>query len=388
MLNSVVLGINASRARSGGARAHLIGILTEGNPSEYGIKEVHVWSHRGLLDALPDQPWLIKHCPTETEASMFRQIWWEKFSLPTLLKASKCDILLNVDAGTLCHFKPAITMSRDMLSYEPGEMERFGFSISRLRLIVLRYVQNLSLRNANVAVFLTRYAANMIQRSAGKLRSITYIPHGVSDAFRKRHRTHVIHDNNKPLQCLYVSNALPYKHQWHVVDAVGQLRNQGFDIELTLVGGGEGYAQQRLQAQIAKTDPHGAFVKQHEFVPQGTLPDFLNAADLFVFASSCENMPNTLIEAMAMGLPIACSKRGPMPEVLEDGGVYFDPEDPKDIAAAVRTLIVDPNKAEKLAQRARQLSLQYSWSRCAEETFKLIARTAEQVEPVHRNKWL
>jgi len=382
----MILGINASRARSGGARAHLIGILTEGNPTEHGIKQVHVWSYRELLDALPSPAWLIKHCPAETEASMIRQIWWEKFSLPTLLKASKCDILLNVGAGTLCHFKPAVTMSRDMLSYEPGEMERFGFSMSRLRLIVLRYVQNSSLRNANVAVFLTRYAADMIQRSAGQIRNIAYIPHGVSDAFRKQPRKHLDYDDNKPLQCLYISNALPYKHQWHVVDAIGQLRKQGFDIELTLVGGGIGSAQQRLQTQITKTDPVGTFVHQHEFVPQATLPDFLAAADLFVFASSCENMPNTLIEAMAMGLPIACSNRGPMPEVLEDGGIYFDPEDPKDIADAVRALILDSNKAGQLAQRAQQLSLQYSWSRCADDTFKLIAKTVEQAEPVQRNK--
>ena len=377
MSKSFVLGINATRARSGGAWAHLIGILSEGSPTKHGIKQVHVWSYRELLDALPSPTWLIKHCPAETEFSMIRQIWWERFSLPTLLRTNKCNILLNVDAGTLCRFKPAVTMSRDMLSYEPGEMKRFGFSMARLRLVVLRYVQNSSLRNASVAVFLTKYAADMIQRSAGLIRNISYIPHGVGDAFRKKRIKYLNYDEKKSLQCLYISNALPYKHQWHVVDAIGQLRKEGFDIELTLVGGGEGYALKRLQTQITNTDPDGTFVHQYELVPQATLPDFLAAADIFVFASSCENMPNTLIEAMAMGLPIACSNRGPMPEVLEDGGTYFDPEDPKDIAVAVRSLILDSNKAEQLAQRAQHLSLQYSWSRCADDTFRLISKTAE-----------
>ena len=78
------------------------------------------------------------------------------------------------------------------------------------------------------------------------------------------------------------------------------------------------------------------------FVPHDDLPSLLAGADLFVFASSCENMPNTLVEAMAIGLPIACSDRGPMPEVLRDGGVYFDPENPESIAAAIETLIRDP----------------------------------------------
>ena len=49
-------------------------------------------------------------------------------------------------------------------------------------------------------------------------------------------------------------------------------------------------------------------------------------ADLGLFASSCENMPNILLETMGAGLPIACSNRQPMPEILKNGGEYFDPE--------------------------------------------------------------
>lgn len=90
-------------------------------------------------------------------------------------------------------------------------------------------------------------------------------------------------------------------------------------------------------------------------------------------------MPITLLEAMAAGLPIACSDRGPMPEILEDGGVYFDPELPDSIAAAVEQLITDPALRERVAQRAKQLSEQYSWSRCAEETWKFIAETYRSV---------
>lgn len=105
----------------------------------------------------------------------------------------------------------------------------------------------------------------------------------------------------------------------------------------------------------------------------------LAEADLFIFASSCENMPNTLLEAMAVGLPIACSNRGPMPEVLDDGGVYFDPEDAVSIANSVEQLIKDPDLRAKIARRASQLSEQYSWSRCAEETWKFICETYRRV---------
>lgn len=375
------LGINATRARSGGGLAHLIGILQEANPADFGIENVHVWSYEKLLAALPDAPWLNKHSVPELSRSLLRQLWWERFSLPEELRKECCTVLLNVDAGSVCRFRPAVTMSRDMLSYEQGEIERYGISKERLRLIALRYVQNAALKSADGVIFLTNYAARVIQRSCGPLRNIAHIPHGVGADFQN-----IEPDYSWPIageraiRCLYVSNALPYKHQWNVVAAVAQLRQRGFDLKLELVGGGEGRARTRLEAQIAMSDPNRAFVTQREFVPQHTLPRLLAQADLFVFASSCENMPNTLLEAMAAGVPIACSNRGPMPEVLEDGGVYFDPEDPDSIAGAIEDLLTDPDKRARLGMRAKQLARQYSWMRCARETFSFISQIDERVK--------
>ncbi|MDC0309229.1 glycosyltransferase family 4 protein [bacterium] len=382
---SLNLGINASRARSGGGVAHLIGILQEANPADFGIEKVHVWSYEKLLAALPTAPWLIKHAPPELDLSLLRQLWWERFSLPKELRKVCCNVLLNVDAGSVCHFRPAVTMSRDMLSYDLGEIERYGVSKARLRLIVLRHVQNAALKSADGAIFLTRYAAHVIQQSCGPLRNIAHIPHGVGAAFQNIEPDHswpIV--GERAIRCLYVSNALPYKHQWNVVEAVAQLRQRGFELQLELVGGGEGIAQERLEAQIAAADPDRTFVTQREFVPQATLLGLLAQADLFVFASSCENMPNTLVEAMAAGLPIACSNRGPMPEVLEDGGVYFDPEDPDSIAAAIEDLITDSSKRTRLAVRAKELSHQYSWKRCARETFSFIAQIGERVKQTNQ----
>jgi glycosyltransferase involved in cell wall biosynthesis len=106
----------------------------------------------------------------------------------------------------------------------------------------------------------------------------------------------------------------------------------------------------------------------------------LASNDLFVFASSCENLPVTLLEAMAVGLPIACSNRGPMPEVLEDGGVYFDPENAVSIANAVEQIIVDSTLRTRIATKAKSLSEQYSWARCADETWKFIVETYRSVK--------
>lgn len=375
-----VVAVDASRNRSGGGRTHLINILQGGDPRKHGVREVHVWAYRALLDALPEYDWLIKHGPPELEGSLIRQLLWQVFEFPVAFAAAGCDIVLNTDAGTVSSITPSVTMSRDMLSYEPGEIERFGWSKARLRLILLRYVQNRSLRRASGAVFLTGHAARTIQQSCGRLERVALIPHGIGDNFRVADRRPAWPaSGERPIRCLYISNAALHKHQWTVVEAVAALRSGGLNVELQLVGGGAGRGLERLHHQIAISDPDRAFVDEVGAVPHSRLPDYLSLADLFVFASSCENMPNTLVEAMASGIPIACARRGPMPEVLQDGGVYFDPEDPISIAAVLKNLAGNAGLRRQVSSKAQILARQYSWGRCAAETWTFLAETCERV---------
>lgn len=374
----IVIGINASRNRSGGAKAHLIGILKDGDPIAHGIHKVHVWSYKALLDMLPDASFLIRHNPPELERSLLHNVWWEYRSLPKEALRSDCDILLNTDAGSVCGFRPAVVMSRNMLFYERREMRRYGLSTERLRSILLRFIQTRSMKRADGVIFLTSYAARIIQKTTGKLQNFSVIPHGVGADFKQTTSAGAWPEEpGRIIRCLYVSNAEMYKHQWVVVKAIGKLRRRGHNVTLLLAGGGSGRAQRLLDEEIARTDPQGKFIESLGFVRHDKIPILLSKADLFIFASSCENMPNTLVEAMASALPIACSDMGPMPETLQDGGVYFDPESSDSISAATESIISKREMRISIAKRAKELAKEYSWARCAEETWKFLRKTYE-----------
>lgn len=374
--NQLTIGIDASRNRSGGAKAHLTGILSECYLGKHGIQAIHVWSFRALLDQLPDYPWLIKHNPIALEQPLIKQLKWQATSLASEVKSVGCDILFTTDASTLCRFKPMVVLSQDLLSYEPGMMRYHGFSLARLRLLAILVLQNLAFRRAAGVIFLTRYAAKVIQQSCGQLPSTVCIPHGVDAAFKESRQVNtwpVV--DERPIRCIYVSNAEMYKHQWMVVKAIAALRQRGHILSLTLVGGGKGPAQKLLENSITLLDPNGMFVKQLDFLPRDQLLTHLAEADLFVFASGCETFGITLLEGMAVGLPIACSERSSLPETLQDGGVYFNPENPDSIAAAIEQIIQSPVLRLTISQRAKALSQQYSWKRCADETFAFVAET-------------
>lgn len=382
MTTPLVVGIDASRNRSGGAIRHLVGILGGGDPRAHGIGKVHVWSYESLLAALPSAEWLVKHNPRELHGPVFRQAWWQRSALPREVLEHGVDILLNTDAGTVCRAHPSVVMSRDMLSYEPGEMRRYRFRGWWLRLLALRYIQASSLRESDGAIFLTHYSAGLIQRFSGPLSRVAIIPHGIGPEFRREPRP--AKPASASLRCVYVSPIDMYKHQWCVVRAIGDLRRRGHDVTLVLTGGGDPRAKALLAEEIARSDPNGEFVTRMDFVRPNDLPALLADADVFVFASSCENMPNTLVEAMASGLPIASSNRGPMPEVLQDAGVYFDPEDSRSIADAIEPLLIDPALRDSLAHRAFELARQYSWERCAGETWAFLTKTFGETQRQRR----
>jgi len=353
----------------------MIGIFGSADPRAYGVSQVHLWAYQSLLDELPDREWLVKHCPLSTGRSLPVQLWWQFRSLEREARACGCDLLLSSDAGTVCRFEPSVVISQDMLSYEPGEMSRYGLSRMRARLMALRHVQAWAMTRADGVIFLSRYAADMIQKVTGPLRRVAVIPHGVDSAFRKRVGS-LAGSATRAWRCIYVSQADLYKHQWHVVRAIGLLRGKGHDVGLQLVGGGAGRPEAMLQTELARSDPSGAYVTRAGFIPQADLPALFDRSDIFVFASSCENMPNTLIEGMASGLPVASSDRGPMPEVLGDGGVYFDPEDSVSIASAIERLIQDENLRESVSRSAMKLAGAFSWERCADETWTFLRDTA------------
>ncbi len=367
-----IIGIDASRNRSGGAKVHLIGILNEIRPENYGFEKIHVWSYPELLDLLPERDWLIKHSPTALKKSIFNQLFWQFFIFPKELKKNKCDIVLNTDGGTVCRYKPSVTMSRDMLSYEKGEIDRYKYGKSWLRLLLLKYIQNSSFKHSTGVIFLTNYAANVIQKSCGRLRNIRIIPHGVSEIFANQKILSVWPSDpmKEELNCLYVSNTAPYKHQWKVIEAIYRLRKKGYKIVLTLAGA-EGKAQNLVERAILEFSAE-EFVIQLGHIKTMDLPCLISKSNIFIFASSCENMPNTLIEAMSVGLPIACSNRGPMPEVLGECGLYFDPEVVDTIERSIETIILDKSIRLKISNNVKEKATRYSWKRCADETMNYL----------------
>ena len=175
----------------------------------------------------------------------------------------------------------------------------------------------------------------------------------------------------KPFQILYVSTVDLYKHQWNVVEAVAKLRKEGYPVALNLVGAAL-FAKNRLEKSLNKFDVNNEWARYNEVVPYLEMHNAYKDANLGVFASSCENLPIILLETMASGLPIACSNKGPMPEVLGSAGEYFNPERPAEIYHSIKKLIDNIHLRSERSQASFNMAQEYNWDVCAFETFSFL----------------
>jgi len=373
------IGIDATNLRSGGSLTHIGELLTAARPEEHGVTRVIVWAGREVVERLPSQPWLeVVHEPMLDRPLPVR-VLWQQTKLGGLARRAAVDLLFVPGGTYLGDFRPFVTMSRNMLPFDLAQAKLYGASPMLLKFLLLRLSQKTTVRNAGGTIFLNEYART---RVTGAVRELTgrdtIIPHGISRRFRRAPRVQESIDaysKSRPFRLLYVSTVDAYKHQWRVAEAVAELAGMGLPVSLDLVGPAHHASANRLERAVRRLGAE-EYVHYRGEIAYADLPAAYNDCDGFVFASTCENLPNCLLEAMNAGLPIACSDRPPMPNILGDGGVYFDAGETADIVRALHHLVTSPEAREAYAAAAYERAHHYTWERCADDTFAFLRAIA------------
>lgn len=379
-----IIGIDAINIRGGGGITHLIELINHfPNKSNLGIVKIFIWGTKYTLNQIPDKPFLVKLHKPIFEKSLIHRTYFQIFKLSKIAKLNKCNVLFIPGGSFFGSFKPIVSMSQNLLPFEFNELKRYNFS-QLFKLFLLRYTQSSTFRRSEGIIFLTNYARNTVFNNLKLTNSnTTIIPHGISKRFYsepKGTNYPIQFTLDNPFKITYVSIIDMYKHQWNVVRAVYSLRLKGFNIVLNLIGPSFSPALRKLNTEIENCDSKKSWVNLMGPVNYSVINEYYLMTDLAVFASTCENLPIILLEKMASGLPIACSNRGPMPEVLSSGGIYFDPEDSKSIANAIEQYYLSGELRENMANISYNISKKYTWDFSSLETFKYLASFSKNSE--------
>lgn len=153
------------------------------------------------------------------------------------------------------------------------------------------------------------------------------------------------------------------------------------DIDLVIVGSPHSGNVDFFPPLGPVIDRHGLGdrVKLTGFVSEQDKLDLYRAATAFIFTSTYEGFGLNPLEAMACGTPVISSNRSSLPEIVGEGGMLIDPT-PREIAAALVTLLNDADLREALCRRGLERASAFSWSETARQTVQAYRDVLDNAE--------
>ncbi|UCG50630.1 MAG: glycosyltransferase [Candidatus Latescibacterota bacterium] len=152
-----------------------------------------------------------------------------------------------------------------------------------------------------------------------------------------------------------VARLSPEKNHTTLIEAFGRVVQEIDTARLVLVGAGE--LREKLRDQVRQM----GLADSVKFIgEQKDIGAILSVFDVFALPSKEEGLGITLLEAMAVGVPVVATRVGGIPEIVEDGvtGKMVPPGDPAKLAEAILWVLKNPGEAMAMTEKARDLVTQ------------------------------
>jgi glycosyltransferase involved in cell wall biosynthesis len=341
----------------GGTEIYLRGLLT----ALAGIDSVNryfLFTNRETgPDLVPKQP-NFTHQPQPVRAAVRpARILWEQTALPLAAVRCSLDVMLNpgFTAPLFCPC-PQVTVFHDLQHKRHPEYFRwFDLPFWNFLLFWSAHVSRLVLADSGAtAADLHRYYR--LPDSA-----VRTVPLGVDPVFFS------LGSRRRPEPFLLsVSTLHPHKNLDGLLRAFAEFRRRRPEFRLVVCGIHGFYSGplHELRASLGLGDA----VEFPGWIPREDLHDLYTRAWAFVYPSLFEGFGLPVLEALAAGVPTACSKIEPLSGIAGDAAVKFHPRDTAAMAEAMLRITADEPLRARLASEGPLRAAQFSWRATAEAT--------------------
>ncbi|HAR63787.1 MAG TPA: hypothetical protein DF296_00095 [Candidatus Margulisbacteria bacterium] len=176
----------------------------------------------------------------------------------------------------------------------------------------------------------------------------------------------------QPGYILYLSRLEhPGKNHVRLIEAFSQLKKSGMLKQKLVLVGAPWNGHEKIYEAVKRMDLEKDVIFPG-FVEGNDLPHFVSGADLFIYPSLFEGFGIPVIEAMASGIPVACSNTSSLPEIVEDAALLFDPLDCNDIAEKIIAAINDEATRSMLMEKGLEQAKRYTWQAAAKKILTLL----------------
>jgi glycosyltransferase involved in cell wall biosynthesis len=187
--------------------------------------------------------------------------------------------------------------------------------------------------------------------------TVEVAPMGVEVSSFARSRPYEPWTGSGPCRIFSCGRLNPCKGHDHLIQAIAQLRDMGFDPELRIAGADDhvtGEHRALLERLTNELNLNGK-VKLLGAVSEEVVRRELESAHVFALASRRDELGVATMEAMAMGVPVIVSRSGAIDEMIDDGidGLLVEKENPRSMAEGIARVLRDPQLAVRLGQAGR-----------------------------------
>lgn len=169
---------------------------------------------------------------------------------------------------------------------------------------------------------------------------------------------------------LCVTRVTPRKGIRYLIEALKKLSENNDNISLKIIGDGD------EKEDLEKLAENLGVRKKVDFtglIPHEKLPPYFSSADVFVLPSLNEGMSNSMLEALASGLPLIATDTGGTRELIDDGknGFIIKMKDSEDIAVRLGILMRDRELRKRMGETSHEKAQNMSWEKVAREYLKI-----------------
>ena len=225
----MIIGIDASNIRTGGGKNHLENFIYHSLKYDQNISFVLV-SNNKIISSIKEDKRIKFHTNFFLNSFNFMAFISQILFSYKYFKKNKCDLVFVPGGIFLSKFKPFFTMSQNMLPYDNQALKNFSI-YKNFKFRLMKALQLNCFKKSNGVIFLNDFARVKILKEINCKINYSIIPHGI-----KQQKTNYYNFSKKDFKILYVSDYLPYKHNYNVVKAISELILQGYNLKLTLIG--------------------------------------------------------------------------------------------------------------------------------------------------------
>jgi glycosyltransferase involved in cell wall biosynthesis len=299
-------------------------------------------------DLIPDRANFI--CAQQPLRASFRpaRIVWEQIALPFAVRKHRLDVLLNpgFTAPIACHC-PMVTVFHDLQHKRHPEYFRW------FDLPFWTFFLWASAKQSRGLIAVSVATRDDLQTYYGV--SAAVIHHGVEWQFFEIAKSRQPRD-----YLLCVSTSHPHKNLARLLRVAKSMR----ELPGLVITGVRGFAAKEVE-KLA-----GGSVRLTGWIPRDQLYELFRGARGFIYPSTFEGFGMPVLEAMASGIPVACSDIPPLREIAGSTVHYFDPSSEAAIRDALQRLIAGSIPTDAAARRAAQ----FTWKKTAQVTLDYLSK--------------